>query len=182
MSALFPKLSSWNETDLRLFAKQYLQSQQNQTQSQPIAQGVPKAKTKKANNSSTEGVDEIMIHQKALQMQSKGQNYMESYIGILLEVQAMFQSSISYEETMTNIMKNRLSWNNILFKPYVDTERRDIMNITKPLEVEEGLYVCPKCKGKKTHCYSRQVRSADEPATTFITCANNDCAFKWKIN
>ena len=86
------------------------------------------------------------------------------------------------EKTIQEMKTGKIGWNSISFDTYLDNEKRMIMNITKPLEVEEGIYSCPRCKGRKTHHYSRQVRSADEPATVFITCANKDCQYKWKIN
>jgi Transcription factor S-II (TFIIS) len=42
----------------------------------------------------------------------------------------------------------------------------------------EGIFVCRKCKSKKTHYYQLQTRSADEPMTTYVTCL--DCGTKWK--
>lgn len=42
----------------------------------------------------------------------------------------------------------------------------------------EGIFVCRKCKSKKTHYYQMQTRSADEPMTTYVTCL--DCGTKWK--
>jgi DNA-directed RNA polymerase subunit M/transcription elongation factor TFIIS len=46
------------------------------------------------------------------------------------------------------------------------------------IEVEEGGYTCPKCKGNRTISTMSQTRSADEPMTTFIVCT--DCQTKWK--
>ncbi len=43
----------------------------------------------------------------------------------------------------------------------------------------EGLFKCGKCKQSKTRYYQMQTRSADEPMTTFITCAV--CGNKWKL-
>lgn len=106
--------------------------------------------------------------------------YMEVYKENLLTVLTMLQT-LPVEAVLHEMKTNQHNLSSVLFKPFVEAERRDIMNLTKPLEVEEGLYTCPKCKSKKTHSYSRQVRSADEPATTFITCANTDCSYKWKI-
>jgi DNA-directed RNA polymerase subunit M/transcription elongation factor TFIIS len=42
----------------------------------------------------------------------------------------------------------------------------------------EGLFVCRKCKSKKTTYYQMQTRSADEPMTTYVTCTG--CGLKWK--
>jgi len=40
------------------------------------------------------------------------------------------------------------------------------------------LYRCSRCKNNKCRFYQQQIRSADEPMTTFITC--NTCGKKWK--
>ena len=47
------------------------------------------------------------------------------------------------------------------------------------IEASTDTFTCRKCKGKKTTYYQLQIRSADEPATTFINCI--DCGNKWKI-
>jgi transcription elongation factor S-II len=39
---------------------------------------------------------------------------------------------------------------------------------------------CPKCKNKKCTYYQMQTRSADEPMTTFLTCLNPMCGYKFK--
>ena len=41
-----------------------------------------------------------------------------------------------------------------------------------------GIFVCRKCKSKKTSYYQLQTRSADEPMTTYVTCIG--CGNKWK--
>ena len=46
-------------------------------------------------------------------------------------------------------------------------------------EVMEGIFKCGKCKTNKTTYYQMQVRSADEPMTTFVTCLN--CQKRWKF-
>lgn len=48
----------------------------------------------------------------------------------------------------------------------------------KKEEICDGIFVCNKCKSKKTTYYQMQTRSADEPMTTFVTCTN--CNLKWK--
>lgn len=44
--------------------------------------------------------------------------------------------------------------------------------------VSDGIFKCAKCNKRKTTYYSRQLRSADEPMTNFITCLN--CGHRWK--
>jgi DNA-directed RNA polymerase subunit M/transcription elongation factor TFIIS len=127
---------------------------------------------------------EVMIHQKALQLQNEqSMAYNQAYINVIMDIWYMIQHfHVTAGDAVEQLLNNQINWDCPMFNKFVDNERRDIMNMTKPLEIEEGIYTCPKCKGKKTNHYSRQMRSADEPATTFITCANKDCQYKWSIN
>lgn len=47
-------------------------------------------------------------------------------------------------------------------------------------EEYEGIFMCRKCKSKKTSYYQLQTRSADEPMTTYVECKN--CNNHWKFN
>jgi transcription elongation factor S-II len=47
-----------------------------------------------------------------------------------------------------------------------------------PEQAVSDLWVCPKCHQKKTTYFQRQMRSSDEPMTTFITCVN--CQHRWR--
>lgn len=126
-------------------------------------------------------VEEIMIHQKALQLASEGQKYEDAYKGVFIDMCELIRRNGIYQ-AFEYLQNGKIFYDSPMYDRYVDQERREIMNLTRPIEVEEGIYTCPKCKGKKTHHYSRQMRSADEPATTIITCVNKDCQYSWKIN
>jgi transcription elongation factor S-II len=52
--------------------------------------------------------------------------------------------------------------------------------VTEKKEQSDGLFKCGKCKTYKTTYYQRQIRSSDEPMTTFVTCLN--CDNRWKFN
>jgi DNA-directed RNA polymerase subunit M/transcription elongation factor TFIIS len=67
-----------------------------------------------------------------------------------------------------------------MYKEYEDMRSREIHEYLNPPEVKEGVYVCRNkdCRSKKTYYYQLQTRSADEPMTTFITCAK--CKTKWR--
>jgi len=42
------------------------------------------------------------------------------------------------------------------------------------------VFQCPQCGERKTKFKQKQIRSADEPMTTFIVCGN--CRFRWTDN
>ena len=44
---------------------------------------------------------------------------------------------------------------------------------------KEGEFTCFKCKGKKIITFQKQMRSADEPMTTFFNCVT--CGNRWKM-
>ena len=49
-------------------------------------------------------------------------------------------------------------------------------------EEEDGSLRCPKCKNAKNiSVMPRQIRSADEPMSLFITCNNKVCRHRWRI-
>lgn len=49
----------------------------------------------------------------------------------------------------------------------------------KNTDYKEGEFQCWKCKGKKIITEQKQMRSADEPMTTFFTCV--ECNNRWKM-
>jgi DNA-directed RNA polymerase subunit M/transcription elongation factor TFIIS len=61
-------------------------------------------------------------------------------------------------------------------------ENKIIRNASKynnNIEASTDMFTCKKCKSKKCTYYELQTRSADEPATIFITCL--DCGKHWKM-
>ena len=61
-------------------------------------------------------------------------------------------------------------------------ENKIIRNASKynnNIEASTDMFTCKKCKSKRCTYYELQTRSADEPATIFITCL--DCGKHWKM-
>jgi transcription elongation factor S-II len=56
--------------------------------------------------------------------------------------------------------------------------KRDESKYSNRLEASTDMFTCSKCKSKKCTYYELQTRSADEPATIFVTCLN--CGKNWK--
>jgi DNA-directed RNA polymerase subunit M/transcription elongation factor TFIIS len=71
---------------------------------------------------------------------------------------------------------NPMKWKELEMKYGVKEE-----NYENYMEIKENeMFKCGKCKSKKVTFYLRQVRSADEPMTSFFTCHN--CGKHWKQN
>jgi len=56
--------------------------------------------------------------------------------------------------------------------------KRDESKFVNNVHASTDMFTCKKCKSKKCTYYELQTRSADEPATIFITCL--DCGKNWK--
>jgi transcription elongation factor S-II len=56
--------------------------------------------------------------------------------------------------------------------------KRDESKLTTNIQASTDMFTCKKCRSKKCTYYELQTRSADEPATIFITCL--DCGKHWK--
>ena len=56
--------------------------------------------------------------------------------------------------------------------------KRDASKFTNNIEASTDMFTCKKCRSKKCTYYELQTRSADEPATIFVTSL--DCGKHWK--
>jgi transcription elongation factor S-II len=56
--------------------------------------------------------------------------------------------------------------------------KRDATKYTTVTQASTDMFMCKKCKSKRCTYYELQTRSADEPATIFVTCL--DCGKNWK--
>jgi transcription elongation factor S-II len=56
--------------------------------------------------------------------------------------------------------------------------KRDVNKFTSNVQASTDMFTCKKCRSKRCTYYELQTRSADEPATIFVTCL--DCGKNWK--
>lgn len=56
--------------------------------------------------------------------------------------------------------------------------KRDATKFVTNIQASTDMFTCKKCKSKRCTYYELQTRSADEPATIFVTCL--DCGKNWK--
>jgi len=77
---------------------------------------------------------------------------------------------------MTHQEMNPKQWKDMIERKI----RRDESKYSTNLEASTDMFTCRKCKSKKCTYYELQTRSADEPATIFVSCLN--CGKNWKMN
>ena len=75
---------------------------------------------------------------------------------------------------MTHQEFNPIRWRDLIDKK----RKRDASKCTNNIEASTDMFTCKKCKSKRCTYYELQTRSADEPATIFVTCL--DCGKNWK--
>lgn len=56
--------------------------------------------------------------------------------------------------------------------------KRDASKYVDNTQASTDIFTCKKCRSKRCTYYELQTRSADEPATIFVTCL--DCGKHWK--
>lgn len=99
----------------------------------------------------------------------------------VIKSRQMMENLKRYPEFRKKVVCEKLS-TRIASVPFMDmrpeSERTNVRTDQGFENTADGIFKCSKCNKRKTTYYSRQLRSADEPMTNFITCLN--CGHKWK--
>jgi transcription elongation factor S-II len=67
------------------------------------------------------------------------------------------------------------------WKKYLDRQSaNDDFLGSRTMGIKTSEYKCSRCKNNECTYYLLQVRSADEPMSTFVNCLN--CGHKWSFN
>ena len=75
---------------------------------------------------------------------------------------------------MTHQEFNPEKWRDLIEKKM----KRDASKYNDNIQASTNMYTCRKCKSTRCTTYEMQTRSADEPATIFVTCL--DCGKHWR--
>lgn len=75
---------------------------------------------------------------------------------------------------MTHQEMNPQHWETLIDKK----RKRDANKYNNNAQASTDMFTCRKCRSKRCTYYELQTRSADEPATIFVTCL--DCGKNWK--
>ena len=84
------------------------------------------------------------------------------------------------EEQWSQLTKDNKGWGDPIFSSFRKKEKEYDLYIQSPIEVEERVLVCPKCKSKKVISFQTQTKSSDEPMTTIAKCVC--CGLEWIDN
>ena len=117
----------------------------------------------------------------------KNPQFCEIYNGRLKSVLSNIQKNNDFYE---QIKQNQIAPKTLAFMTHQEMSpehwkksieakiKRDRSRFSTNIEASTDMFQCRKCKSKKCTYYELQTRSADEPATIFITCL--DCGKNWK--
>lgn len=101
-------------------------------------------------------------------------------------------SYIKNQSFYDNVMEGSIPLDKIAFltpqeinkehwKKYLDRENAaDEFRYSKTIGTKTSAYKCDRCKKRDCSYYLLQVRSSDEPMTTFVNCLN--CGNKWNFS
>lgn len=93
----------------------------------------------------------------------------------LIELIQANEITIPQLENITHYEMDPSKWK-VLIEKKIIREQNDLNS--KELQASTDMFTCNKCKSKKCTYYELQTRSADEPATIFVTCIN--CGKNWR--
>ena len=114
-------------------------------------------------------------------------NIEDVYKDIMYQYITDFLKGGQIKQIMDDISNEKIGWKHSCYTHLQNMldEQNDF--IENPFAVEEGVLECKArdkdgnvCGSKRVFSYQRQVRSADEPMTTFATCCN--CGTKWQYS
>jgi DNA-directed RNA polymerase subunit M/transcription elongation factor TFIIS len=87
--------------------------------------------------------------------------------------------NMKLKDIVEKLKSRKYNWNHHSFDNEKYALEEQDRFIEHPFEVEEGVVVC-KCGCKRVYSYSKQSRSADEPATTYAHCTS--CGRQWNYS
>ena len=108
------------------------------------------------------------------------------FVQIYIDRLRMIYSNIKYSAVMNGLCSGDILPQNVAFmthqefqpekwNPLIEKKiKRDASKCDKKVGASTAMFTCSRCQSKNCTYYEMQTRSADEPATIFITCLNCD--------
>jgi transcription elongation factor S-II len=113
-----------------------------------------------------------------------------AFVQLYLDRLRSIYINLKNEELLKQIKQNEVTPQSVAFMTHQELNpthwrlhienkiKRDASKYTSNIEASTDMFTCKKCKSKRCTYYELQTRSADEPATIFVTCL--DCGKHWK--
>jgi DNA-directed RNA polymerase subunit M/transcription elongation factor TFIIS len=117
----------------------------------------------------------VCIIEKYILKASKPSNYLR----ICYQVLGDIIKKKSLRLIVRDLKLGRVDWVHPSYTNVINKIKEQNEFIENPFEIEEGVLTC-KCGSKRVFSYTKQVRAADEPMTTFAQCLS--CRKKWTDN
>lgn len=96
------------------------------------------------------------------------------------QIQHDMNRNVPENTILSNIENNCYGFNYVDFALLKKKQEEQDRYISTPIEVEEGVVQCLKCKSKKVYSVSVQTRASDEPMSTRAYCT--ECKSTWTQN
>lgn len=109
---------------------------------------------------------------------SAEENFEDIYLWITYQIIGhLIQDKTMVKQYLADIKAGRVGWTDTCYDNVSKKLDEHDDYIVSPFEVVEGVISCPRCKCAKTWSVQKQVRSSDEPMTTFSRCV--ECDNQW---
>jgi len=105
--------------------------------------------------------------------------FINEYNRIIFQVVGDIIEGTKLKVILQNLKNKFVSWEHTSFHEIKNLLIEHDEFIVTPFEVSEGVLEC-KCGSKRTFSFGKQVRSSDEPMSTFVECMA--CGTKWREN
>ncbi len=104
----------------------------------------------------------------------------KTYIWCIYQVIGLFLQNNDSRKIATDIKAGKIGWKSPSYEE-ISRKMEEFDNyLIKPFEIAEGVSECGVCHSKKTWSVQKQIRSQDEPMTTFSRCV--ECGHQWSYS
>ncbi len=85
------------------------------------------------------------------------------------------------ERIFKDIKEDIVLWESCVYDNYRKSQEKYTTQIIEGIKVEKGAFTCrnKKCKSEECFTWQVQIRSIDEPATTFVRCSICNTQYKF---
>jgi DNA-directed RNA polymerase subunit M/transcription elongation factor TFIIS len=107
--------------------------------------------------------------------------YISKFKTLLFNLKTDYVQQLVKQEPSKIAFMTHQDFNPEIWKPFIEKQTKiEEFMLTNKLTANTDSFKCSKCESRNCNYYQLQIRSADEPMTSFITCIN--CEHHWRVN